>query len=58
LAYTRVLERRQDINIRFKVLTDADIPELKESDMIYLDEKLGYFNYTKVRFYQMVHGFL
>jgi len=42
LAYNRVLEKRHDIKIRFKVLVDADIPELKESDMEYLDSKLGY----------------
>ena len=47
LAYIRVLEKRHDIKIRFKVLVDADIPELKESDMAYLDDKLGYNRHLK-----------
>ena len=42
LGYQRILERRSDIRIRFGVLLDAGITELRQSDIQYLDRKLGF----------------
>jgi len=41
-AYERVLERRHDLKLRFLMLVNADLPELKYADLQYLDQKLGY----------------
>jgi len=40
-AYRLILERRHDLKVRFKVMVDAGIPELKEKDLLYLDTVLG-----------------